>query len=68
VRDMASFIENILNSGAGQQVLDMARNKLKSGNVEEILSKATAGGNIGGLAQGVINVIGLATGSVKKKL
>ncbi len=65
---MASFIENIIKSEAGQQVLDMARNKLQSGAVQDILGQVTRNANLGVLTSGVINVIGLATGAVNRKV
>lgn len=63
---MASFLDNILQSGIGQQVLNMAGEKLKDGSLQQMLEKTGVGnGNIGSLATGVINVIGLAAGALK---
>ncbi len=63
---MANFLEEILKSGAAQQVLGMLKEKVADNGLTDIIGQVTADSKYGELATGVINVIGLATKAVNK--
>lgn len=79
---MGNFLENIMGSDVAKQLINTAQQQLKNTNLDDTLKKVGANkemlsglqakmgnsqGNLGKLAQGVINVIGLASKAADKQ-